>query len=188
MFVLPAVVGVFGFSTLIHNRLASSLCALFIVYQTYYDVWNGMIAFMGYLILDTLSSRKTVDILIHHIVGASITLAGMVLLTFNDSPEKVSFVVSKLLLMEVCTPLLHLNYALNSIKSRWLLLAYPLLLATWCYFRLYNPYMCIQSLQEIYDGGTAWWIVVLSFFPLMIMQWFWAIKIVHMGARKYLKL
>jgi len=188
MFVSSSVVGIFGFSTLVHSRLASSLCALFIVYQTYYDVWNGMTAFVVYLIVDTVSSAKSKDILLHHLFGAFITLAGMVLMIFSNKPYKVATVVSNLLFMEACTPLLHLNYALHATKSRWLLLTYPCLLISWVIFRLYNPYICIQGLQTIYDNSVAWWIVVVSFVPLLVMQWYWFVKIVQIGARKYLKL
>ena len=188
MFVLPAVVAVFAFSTLINPRLASSLCALFIVAHAYFNVWNGMLAFVGYILVDTIWSPKSNDILLHHIVGLFITCAGMTMMLTSDVPDKVAFIVSKLLFMEVCTPLLHLNYALNVAKSRWLVLTYPLLLVTWVFFRLYHPYICIQGLWHIYDGGVAWWIVIVSFGPLAIMQWYWFVKLVQMGVRKYLKM
>jgi hypothetical protein len=188
MFVIPAVVALFGFSTLFNARLASSLCALLIVYQTYFDVWNGMLAFVAYIVVDSMASRKSFDILLHHVVGLLITLSGMVMLMSSHVPDTVAAVVTKLLLMEACTPLLHLNYALNVKQSRWIVCTYPLLLASWVYFRLYNPYMCIHGLWLIYDGGIAWCIVIASFVPLMIMQWYWFVKIVQIGVRKYLSM
>jgi hypothetical protein len=166
------------------------MCALSIVAQSLYDITHGMVAFMVYLALDTLTNQKSVEMFIHHGVAFALTLCGLIIYSSTEQlklPNNlVSDAILRLLLMEITTPVLNAAWYLNSIGSSWARPVFTILLVVWVGFRIVGPILSLIYLYKLwsYDLGLVFSTVYYSILALLVLQIVWFYKLVKIAVSK----
>jgi hypothetical protein len=171
-------------------KLTSSVCAACIVLQSLYSVWHGMIAFIVYLILDSTSYKKTMDIYVHHAFAFLLTVCGMIIYAESDKLSLSNLLIGdailRLLLMEVTTPFLNAVKYLHSVNSPWTKPLFSVLLLLWIVFRIIGPITSLIQLYRLwyFNIGLPFAIVYYSICALFVLQCVWLYKLVKAAVSK----
>ena len=145
-------IGYFWYEKTVGNKISSILCSSFISYLSLTNqIYESLFCFLLYLFLDMFIRKDLleVDILVHHISGATISLLFCICKKYFD-PFNQDLMVSatlNLLNMEFTTPFLHLGWICKKYKRVYLMSLFAILvIILWIPFRILGSFTATKNL------------------------------------------
>ena len=203
MFINPLVlcavfyfVGYFWHEKTVGNKISSILCsALISYYSLSKQLYESLFCFLIYLFLDTFIRKDflEVDILVHHISGAIISILFYISKNYFDLSNQNLMKSATLMLlnMEFTTPFLHLVWICKKYKHlRVMILCAVFLLTLWIPFRiigsfmatknlifiilsdspaLFHPFICSVILFAIFLSSMLFFLQILGWFKIILI-------------------